>query len=63
MRGSKVISTVWSVNRALLAHQLTQPRLDQGSVAPFADVEPVVVAGWFSIHEHAERQGAGCWLC
>jgi hypothetical protein len=43
--------------RAPLANQLIQPRLDQGSVALFADVEPVAVAGRFSIDEHAERHG------
>jgi hypothetical protein len=31
--------------------------LDQGSVALFVDVEPVVAAGRFSIDEHAQRHG------
>jgi hypothetical protein len=40
-----------------LANQLTELRLDQGSVALFVDVEPVVVALKFSIDEHPQRHG------
>jgi hypothetical protein len=44
-------------DRAPLANQLTELRLDQGSMARFVDVEPLVVAGRFSIDEHAQRHG------
>jgi hypothetical protein len=53
----KVLSKVRSVIEPPLANQLTELRLDQGSVALFVDVEPVVVAGRFSIDEHTQRQG------
>jgi hypothetical protein len=52
-----VISKVRVGDRAPLANQLIELRLDQGSVALFVDVEPVVVAGRFSIDEHPQRHG------
>src|SRR5688572_18616296 len=44
-------------DRSPLANQLIEPRLDQGSVALFVNVEPMSVAGRFAIDQHAERHG------